>query len=95
MSDKQNLTNKIISAWRGHVQEYLNDPKTAQIIIENYAKFQETFDEFIKQASNSTSESDDDDDDNELHELKASVNELESRIRILEKIVASNLPKTP
>ena len=90
MTDKQNLAEEMPAAWQNQLQDYFKDPRIADLLVENYAKFQKNF----KNSANSPnanqpgSSADVPDDVNlELRNLKEHVESLESRIKLLEKYI--------
>jgi hypothetical protein len=93
MSDKQNLAYKLIETWQEQTQEYLKDPRVAEIMTENYSKFLNLINATYEQ-SNSTdttsSYANDTNSDNELSKLTLRIDELERRIKILETVIAKN-----
>lgn len=90
MSNAQNLAAEILAAWQKQMQECLSNPKNAQIMVENYAKFQETINKFFNQPGSSSASSDGVDANVQLVDLTKRIEELELRVRILEKALAAS-----
>lgn len=90
MSDKQNLAEEMLAAWQNQLQDYFKDPRIVDLLVENYAKFQQNFQNSTspKPANMpSSSEHVSDDVNMELRNLKEHVDALETRIKLLEKLI--------
>jgi len=90
MTDKQNLAEEMLAAWQNQLQDYFKDPRIADLLVENYAKFQQNFKNSANSSSSNQpgSSADVPDDVNlELRNLKEYVESLESRIKLLEKYI--------
>ncbi len=90
MTDKQNLAEEMLAAWQNQLQDYFKDPRIADLLVENYAKFQKNFKNsaYPTNANQPGSSADVPDDVNlELRNLKEHVESLESRIKLLEKYI--------
>ena len=90
MTDKQNLAEEMLAAWQNQLQDYFKDPRIADLLVENYAKFQKNF----KNPSHPTNTNKSsaganvpDDVNMELRDLKEHVESLEARIKLLEKYI--------
>ncbi len=85
MSDKENFAKSIIDAWQNGIQNLVKDKQFIDLIVDNYAKFQDV----IKTTSNEHFTSSDNRDApstvNELRELRSLLAALDKRISKLEK----------
>lgn len=91
MSDKQNFAKSIIDAWQDSIQSLIKDRQFVDLIVDNYAKFQEIVkttvpnDNFQHAAAR-----DDADKSNDLQHVRAELAALEQRISALEKTAAAS-----
>lgn len=95
MSNKQNIAAKLIQEWQSNMQEYLKDPRVSEVMVEYYAKSKKTFDEMTgkQYESNAADTTDANDADDKLLKLTERLNELEARIKILERSISAGLDK--
>lgn len=89
MSNNQNFNQKIMLEWQKHMQEYLTDPRVAELMADYYAKFQNQIKNVATAASESASNTNDASaKPSNVHELYARIDNLEQRVRILEQIIS-------
>ncbi len=86
MSNKQNSTDKIIDEWQKHMQEYLNDPRIAELMMDYYAKFQTKVQDVAKEFSAKDNHNASNDGVS-TDELVCRIESLETRIELLEKLL--------
>lgn len=86
MSNKQNSASNLIDDWQKQMQECLNDPRVAELMMDYYGKFQNNIQDAAKKFA---SKSADDVNDDALFssELSKRVEELEERVGALEKLL--------
>jgi hypothetical protein len=86
MSNKQSAAEKLIDDWQKQMQEYLNDPRIAELMIDYYAKFQSKMQD-VAQKFSDQSDYDDDDGNGVTDELICRIKALETRVELLEKLL--------
>ncbi|MDF3046990.1 MAG: hypothetical protein K0R73_108 [Candidatus Midichloriaceae bacterium] len=86
MTNTKNSASNLIDDWQKHMQEYLNDPRLAELMVDYYAKFQNHATNSFKQA-NAENHNDAHDGDFVPYELGKRIAELEARVEVLEKIL--------
>lgn len=94
MSNKQNFVDKLMNDWQKQMQDYLNDPKVAEVMVSYYDKFQNSIQEIAKEFT-PKSKVDADDTDPVTNDLNSRIKALETRVELLEKFLAAafNQPK--
>ena len=86
---KENTANQIFKQWQQHIQDTINDPNNAKIMIDNIAKLKEFNEKIQSQVMNENTHSNDDNNgDAKLHELELKLTKLETRIELLERNLA-------
>jgi hypothetical protein len=86
MTNTKNSASNLIDDWQKHMQEYLNDPRLAELMVDYYAKFQNHAKTNFKQTD---AENPDDVGNGDFvpHEFSKRITELETRVEMLEKIL--------
>lgn len=91
MTNKQNSAEEMLKAWQAQLQDSFKDPRMVDLLVENYAKFQQN----LNQAASSFATSQPkprantaDDVYLQLRDIKVYAQSLESRIAILERLLA-------
>ncbi len=82
MSNKQTSASDLIDNWQKQMQEYLNDPRVADLMMDYYGKFQSNMQDATKKNTD-----DDDDGDPISQQLANRVDELEKKVEALERIL--------
>ena len=87
MSDKQNFAKTIIDAWQESIQNLVKDKQFVDLIIDNYAKFQEIVKASSKANENFTSSYSGNafNPNIELNELRAELIALKQRVSYIEE----------
>jgi hypothetical protein len=86
MSNKQNSASNLIDDWQKQIQECLNDPRAAELIMDYYGKFQKN----IQDAAQKFADQGADHACNDpvfANKLDKRVEELEARVEVLEKLL--------
>lgn len=95
MSNNQNIAAKLIEEWQSNMQEYLRDPRVAEIMVDYYAKSKKAFEDTTRgvNETNAADRSNAYDSQSKLHELTEHVKALETRVELLERYIIGNFKK--
>jgi hypothetical protein len=86
MNEKDNFVKSMLQDWQRQMQQHLSDPRTAELLVEQYAKTQQ----LLKQTSDMFSKAAQYDADNhspDAAQLAERVDELEHRVLELERML--------
>lgn len=86
MSNKQNFASIIMDNWNKKMQEYLNDPKVNELMVDCYAKFQQGIEEVAKNFDHQKT-ADDNDDVGVVQTTDERIDILEAKVKIIEEIL--------
>lgn len=87
MTTNQNFPNDFLKIWQKNLQEYMQDPKAAEMMSEYFIKFQENYNSMVNSnGTNSSSEfrNDDAKRDEQLADLANRLAKLEERLSNIE-----------
>jgi cell division septum initiation protein DivIVA len=88
VSDKQNFAKSIIDAWQDSIQNLIKDKQFVDLVIDNYAKFQEIVKTTTNDNPQTTAQRDNNSAVDELSTLRTNLAELEQRVASLEQSFA-------
>jgi hypothetical protein len=88
---KENSAQNLLKHWQEYMQQVMQNPKNTQVFMENLASFKEFNEKIQSQVLNENAQTNDGNDGNaKLHELELKLDALETRIALLEKLIARN-----
>ena len=83
----------MLSAWQTQMQNAFKDPRMVDILVENYAKFQQNFNQTVSNFAASKPQHNANSVDDvhvQLRDIKIYAQSLEARITILERLLSGN-----
>ncbi len=87
MEEKTEFVKSMFESWQNQMQQYLDDPKTSSLIIEQYIKAQEAF-EHAASSFATTQKHDNDIKPHNDADLADRLNQIDARLYAIERILS-------